>query len=133
MRVHHHYVSTLLVLGLGCGSGAAPATVEPSGVGSEPTGLEGTAHRGPMRPVCQVDNPCNAPFSATFEVWQAERVVARFRSDSTGHFLVHLVPGAYTVVPDASVGILIRSQVHEVTIRPSGLTHVVLDFDTGIR
>ena len=154
MRVHHYYVLGLL-LGLGCRGGVAPATVEPGGgsgptgvgasgsgagpgigpggSGSEPTGLEGTVLRGPTRPVCRVDNPCTAPFSATFEVWQGERVVARFQSDSEGHFLIHLAPGTYTVAPDASAGILARSQVHEVTVGPDGLTHVEWEFDTGIR
>jgi len=133
MRVHHRYLSTLLVLGFGCGSGAVPATVEPGAGGSGATGLEGTAHRSPTRPVCQVDHPCNAPFSASFEVRQGERVVARFQSDSDGHFLVQLSPGTYAVVPEAWAGPLARSQVHEVTVGPSGLTHVELDFDTGIR
>jgi hypothetical protein len=147
MRVHHRYLPALFVLALGCQSGATPAAVEPdgggstptgegstpTGEGSTPTGLEGTAYRSPTRPVCQVDNPCNAPFSASFEVRQGERVVARFQSDSDGNFLVHLPPGTYTVVPDASAPLLARSQVHEVTVGPSGLTHVELDFDTGIR
>jgi hypothetical protein len=140
MRVHRHYLPALLVLALGCGSGTGPAAVEPDGVGpaptgggSTPTGLEGTAYSSPTRPVCQVDEPCTAPFSASFEVRQGERVVARFQSDSDGHFLVHLAPGTYTVVADASAGLLARSQVHEVTIGPSGLTHIELDFDTGIR
>jgi hypothetical protein len=153
MRVHHPYAVLVVLLGLGCGSGVPLATVEPgsgppgvgpggSGAGpargpggseSEATGLEGTALRGPTRPVCRVDNPCIAPFSATFEVWQGERVVARFQSDADGHFLIHLAPGVYTVVPDASAGILARSQVHEVTVGPDGLTHVEWEFDTGIR
>ena len=107
--------------------------MESGGGGSGRTGLEGTAHRGPTRAVCRTAKPCNAPLSATFELWQGERVVGRFRSDSSGHFLVHLPPGTYTVVPDGSVGILIRSQAHEVTVGPSGLTHVELDYDTGIQ
>lgn len=133
MSIHHWYMWTLLVSSFSCGSGATPAAVEPHGRGSAPTGFEGTARRGPTRPVCQVDKPCDAPFSARFEVWQGERVVARFESDSAGHFLIHIAPGTYTVVPDASVGILARSQVHEVTVGPKGLTHVELNFDTGIR
>jgi hypothetical protein len=131
MTVHQRYVSTLLALSLGCGSGPGPAPVE-SDSGSGPTGLEGTVHRGPTRAVCRVDNPCIAPFSATFELWQGERVVGRFRSDSAGHFLVHLAPGSYTVVPDSSVGILMRSQVHKVTVGARGLTHIDLSYDTGI-
>jgi hypothetical protein len=126
-------MSTLLLLGLGCSSGATPAAVEPQGGGSAPTGLEGTAYRGPTLPVCRVDQPCNAPLSAGFEVWQGKRVVARFHSDSAGHFLIHLSPGTYTVAPDSSVGILIRSQAQKVTVGPSGLTHVEFEFDTGIR
>jgi hypothetical protein len=133
MSIHHWFVWTLLVSSFGCGSGATPAAVAPQGGGSAPTGLEGTAYRGPTRPVCLVDQPCNAPFSAGFEVWQDKRVVARFRSDSAGHFLIHLSPGTYTVVPDSSVGILIRSQAQEVAVGPSGLTHVEFEFDTGIR
>jgi hypothetical protein len=133
MRLHHHYVSTLLVLGLGCGSGPAPGPVESGGGDPEQTGLEGTAHRGPTRPVCRVDNPCTAPLSATFEVWQGGRVVARFESDSAGRFRVRLDPGTYKVVPDASTGILIRSQAQEVTVGPNGFTQVKWEFDTGIR
>lgn len=75
----------------------------------------------------------SAPFSASFDVRQGERVVARFQSDAAGRFLVPLAPGTYTVVPDASAPLLARSQVHEVTVGPSGLTHVEWDFDTGIR
>lgn len=133
MKIHHWYLGTLLVSGLSCGSGATPAAVEPQGGGPAPTGLEGTAYRGPIRPVCLVDQPCDAPFSASFEVWRGDRVVARFQSDSAGRFLVHLSPGTYTVVPDSSAGILIRSQAHEVIVGPSGLTQVELHFDTGIQ
>jgi hypothetical protein len=65
-------------------------------------------------------------------VRQGERVVARFQSDSEGRFLIHLAPGIYTVAPDATAGIMVRSQVHEVTVGPDGLTHVEWEFDTGI-
>lgn len=132
MRVPRRYVPALFVLAYACRSGA-PAAVEPDGAGSPSTGLEGTVSRSPTRPVCQLDNPCSAPFTASFEVRHGERVVARFQSDSAGHFLVPLPPGTYTIGPDASAPLLARSQVHEVTIGPSGLTHVDLDFDTGIR
>lgn len=139
MRFYRWYMAALFALALGCGAGAAPADLEPGGgpaptdAGSASTGLEGTAHRSPTRPVCQLDEPCSAPFSASFEVQQGERVVARFQSDAEGHFLVPLAPGTYRVVPDASAPLLARSQAHEVTVGPSGLTHVDWDFDTGIR
>ena len=126
-------LTAIFVLALGCRSGTTPPTVDAGKASSEMTGLEGTAHVGPVRPVCRVDKPCTAPFSANFEVWQGDRVVARFRSDSAGHFLVRLAPGTYTVAPDASAGILIRSQVHKLTVKSGGLTHVELSFDKGIQ
>jgi hypothetical protein len=89
--------------------------------------------RGPTRPVCQVDQACTAPFKSGFNVLHAGQIVARFESDSEGHFLVHLQPGTYTVSPDASAPLLARADAHDVTVGPSGLTHVDLEFDTGIR
>ncbi len=144
MKVRRLYPPALFLLALGCGSGSSPASVEqggPAPVGETPTtnppsagtGLEGTASRSPTRPVCQVDEPCSAPLSAGFEVRQGDRVVAHFQSDAAGHFLVPLAPGTYTVAPDASAPLLARSQVHEVTVGPTGLTQVSWDFDTGIR
>jgi hypothetical protein len=147
MRVHRCCLPALLVLAAGCRSGTGPAAPEPDGAGSAPntaiptptaevpvsTGIEGTAYRSPTLPVCRVDEPCRAPFTAGFEVRKGEQAVARFRSDQAGHFLVYLPPGTYTVVPDESGSALARSQVHQVTVGPGGLTHVDWDFDTGIR
>jgi hypothetical protein len=155
MRTHPRYLPSLFVLtALGCGSGTTPGAVGPDGSGQTPTGgtpppigavpaptgggsvqtgIEGIATRSPTRPVCQVSEPCSAPFTSGFEVRQGEQVVARFQSDPAGHFLVALAPGTYTVVPDASAPLLARSQGHEVTVEPSGLTQVSWDFDTGIR
>lgn len=133
MRIRGRYIAAWVLLAIGCRSGATPGTVEPGGEGSVSTGIEGRAYREPTRPVCQVDQPCNVPFSGGFEVWQGERVVARFQSDSAGHFLVRLAPGTYRVVPDASAPLLIRTQGQQVTVKPSGLTQVEFNFDSGIR
>ena len=70
------------------------------------TGLTGVVMRGPITPVCRVDVPCDAPFSARFVVQRAGRKVAEFQSDSMGQFTVYLVPGAYTVVPNADAPII---------------------------
>jgi hypothetical protein len=101
-------------------------------VKSGTTGLEGTVTRGPITPVCQVGVPCDAPFSAGFQVWQSQRLVARFVSDSAGHYLVLLAPGDYEVVPDSTAPLL-PGQSRSVTVGSSGLTHLDLQFDTGIR
>jgi hypothetical protein len=121
------------VLALGCRSNTAPDRVSPGGGIVSSTGLEGTMRRGPTQPVCQVDQPCSAPFTAGFEVLQGGQIVARFQSDAEGHFLIHLPPGIYMVTPDESAPLLTRADAHDVTVGSSGLTHVELEFDTGIR
>jgi hypothetical protein len=99
------------------------------------TGLTGVVSRGPVTPVCRVDVPCDAPFSATFTVQKSGRQVAQFRSDASGQFTVFLQPGGYIVVPAADAPILSPSaQAKSVSVADSGtLTTIRLMFDTGIR
>jgi hypothetical protein len=91
--------------------------------------------RGPITPVCRVDVPCDAPFSAGFIVQRAGRQVAQFQSDSAGQFTVYLQPGTYSVVPNADAPLISpTSQAKQVTVGDTGpLTVVRLTFDTGIR
>jgi hypothetical protein len=129
MRDRRSTISLVLILTVACAvQPASPAAGHP-GV----TGLQGTVSRGPIQPVCHVGEPCDAPFSAGFQVWQRHLLVARFHSDSAGHFQVLLAPGAYTVVADSGAPIWPAQQPHDVTVGPVGLTQVDLDFDTGIR
>jgi len=102
---------------------------------SPTTGLTGTVTRGPVTPVCRVDVPCDAPFSASFTVQQNGRQVAQFRSDQNGQFTVFLNPGSYNVVPGTDAPIISPAQQGKpVTVANSGgLTVVQLSFDTGIR
>lgn len=98
------------------------------------TGLTGVVVRGPIAPVCEIDRPCNAPFNATFDVFDDARRVAGFRSDAEGRFTVTLPAGAYRIVPAADAPIIQRPmQVKTVEVLPVGLTQVRLEFDTGIR
>ena len=101
--------------------------------GDGTTGLEGTVRRGPVTPVCRVGVPCDAPFAASFSVMQVQRVVARFQSDSIGRYRVLLAPGVYDIVPDSTAPVFPRGQKRVATVGPSGLTHLDLEFDTGIR
>jgi hypothetical protein len=98
------------------------------------TGLEGTARRGPIYPVCRPEQPCDAPLSTRFDLLRGTQVVVSFRSDANGRFLVRVAPGTYLVVPDASAPLLDpRGQGEKVIVGVSGLTSVELEFDTGIR
>ena len=97
-------------------------------------GLTGVVMRGPITPVCQVQIPCSAPFSADFSVEQNGRSVTRFHSAADGHFTVLLAAGVYRIVPDATAPIMFpQSQAKTVEVRSVGLTEVQLEFDTGIR
>jgi hypothetical protein len=122
--------AALLLAASACsGGGALP--VQPGAGGLDRTGLEGTARRGPIQPVCRAGEACDGPLQAGFTLRHDGRVVARFASDSTGHFLVYAAPGRYLVVPDQPIGL--GSQTPEVTVEAQGLTHLDLTFDTGIR
>jgi len=116
--------SLILGVAIAC---AAPMTVPT-------TGLTGTVIRGPITPVCRVDLPCSAPFSAHFTVMSGSSTVASFLSDSSGVFTVMLAPGSYTIVPAADAPVMsATSQAKSVIVGPVGLTKVQLEFDTGIR
>jgi hypothetical protein len=120
----------LLVVTSACSSGGA-LPVQPGADDPPQTGLEGTLRRGPIQPVCREGEPCDAPLQGGFTLRQDDRVAVRFDSDSTGHFLVHVAPGTYLMVPDEPIGI--GPQTLEVIVEGEGLTHVDLTFDTGIR
>ena len=119
-------------------SAAATTIAACASAGSTPsttTGLTGVVIRGPVTPVCRVDVPCDAPFSATFMVEQNGRRVAQFQSDAAGQFTVYLKPGPYMIVPSADAPIIGASlQSKSVTVADNGMLTVVrLTFDTGIR
>ena len=99
------------------------------------TGLTGVVVRGPITPgPCVIDRPCDAPFSAAFDVYENTRRVAGFRSDANGRFTVMLAAGTYRIIPAADAPIIHPStQAKTVDVLPVGLTQVSLDFDTGLR
>jgi len=114
----------VLLWAAACGSPTAPTS----------TGVAGTVFRGPVAPVCAVNQPCEAPFKASFSVQRGTTRVTSFQSDEQGHFEVRLSPGSYVVVPEADAPIISpQSQTREVTVGTNGLTMVDLHFDTGIR
>ena len=118
-----------VALALSCWTSGCAVPTAPSD-----TALIGTVARGPIQPVCRVDVPCEAPFSASFTAERGDRVVASFRSDSEGHFEVLLAPGMYVVVPGPDAPIISpRAQAKDVVVGSNGKTTVLLHFDTGIR
>jgi hypothetical protein len=127
MRIR--FSAMLTAIALSCGNQPSSVVL----IQDRITGLDGVVRRGPIQPVCRVGEPCDAPFSAGFALWQEQRLVARFRSDSAGHYSVLAAPGAYTIVADPDAPIWPPHQAHAVIVDADGLTHLDLDFDTGIR
>jgi hypothetical protein len=98
------------------------------------TGLSGVVLRGPIMPVCNAIDPCDAAFSSGFQLKKDGVAIGAFRSDTDGCFAVQVPSGNYVVVPDADAPILSpESQMQSVTVGPDGWTQVELTFDTGIR
>ena len=96
--------------------------------------VDGRVVRGPTQPVCQVDVPCDAPFSAGFTVQQDRSVLLHFRSDAKGLFTIALAPGKYLIVPDADAPLIApEQQAKSITVPRTGAFTVELTFDTGIR
>jgi hypothetical protein len=124
MRTASLFTLALSCWTVGCGAPTAPSDAA----------LVGTVVRGPVQPVCQIEVPCDAPFSASFTVQQGGRLIASFRSDSAGHFDVRLARGTYVIVPGADAPIISpKTQTKEVVVGVLGVTTVLLHFDTGIR
>jgi len=99
------------------------------------TGLEGTVYRGPLNPVEMEGQVNDAPFSASFNVYNLnDKHIKSFSSNTNGEFNVLLAPGDYKIIPDKSAPIMgAEFQVKEVTLDPVGITRQDLFFDTGIR
>ncbi|HEX7938689.1 MAG TPA: hypothetical protein VF483_06825 [Gemmatimonadaceae bacterium] len=96
--------------------------------------LAGTVVRGPVTPVCQIDVPCDAPFSASFVVLRGSVQAAMFHSAADGSFSVLVPAGTLTIVPAADAPIIDPGQqMRTVAAEPGVTTTVHLVFDTGIR
>jgi hypothetical protein len=121
-------LAALVLLGTACGA-AAPASRPQSGI-------EGVTQASPACPVERLDSPCPARrFSTTMAVRDGTgHEVTRFTSAADGSFRVALPPGAYTLArPPTPARVPPTLQPVAVTVRAGRYTHVVLDFDSGIR
>jgi hypothetical protein len=126
--------SSLLVLTLSaCASQSGNGNeLAPSQLNS---GLEGLVTVGPQCPVVRVDEPCpDAPYAATFELWQAGVLRASFQSDTTGKFRLLVKPGTYTLEPKSPPGTALPAAGSQsVTVLEGEFSSVVVSYDSGIR
>ncbi len=97
------------------------------------TGLYGVVRKGPIRPVCRVDVPCDSPVSVTLVFSRGSVEVARVRSTAQGRYRILLPPGYYTIRSTTRVGISRVPRPHAVHVRVDHWDRIDLRFDTGIR
>jgi hypothetical protein len=131
-----------LAIGLAaCTSAGAAASSSPSGpVASADvaTGIAGTATAGPTCPVesASPDPSCTARpvVGAVLIVRDGKGAeVARATTDATGAFTVSVPAGAYTLEPQAAVGLMGTPAAQPVTVQDGSVAKVDLVYDTGIR
>ena len=112
-----------------------------TGPGASSTGgatLAGTALAGPVCPVEQdpPDPACaDRPVPGAVVVVRSAdgREVGRTTTDATGRFSLSLDPGDYRLEPQPVEGLLGTAPALDVTLGPSGVSDLVLAYDTGIR
>jgi hypothetical protein len=108
-----------------------------AGSGPQAISVKGRMFKGPACPgYARSGHPCpDVPVSALFHILDAGgSLLASFESDENGRFSLRLPPGTYTVVPDASSGLLPILPGNTKTVVVAGGTCATLDlhFNTGM-
>jgi len=102
--------------------------------GATGSGLRGLVTRGPIMPVCIVDQPCDEPAANVRLVFLRNGVVvSRTRTSATGWYRVALAPGRYAVrLPGKpALGRIVKPQTARVL--RGRYSRVDFSIDTGIR
>jgi len=97
------------------------------------TGLYGTVHRGPITPVCRVEEPCDGPAHVTLVFSRLGQVVARVRTREDGSYRIRLRPGRYSVRTTSTSIFERRTNPAAATVPRVGYRRVDFNIDTGIR
>jgi hypothetical protein len=102
--------------------------------GGTDSGLRGLVTRGPIMPVCMVDQPCDEPAANVRLLFVRNGVVvSRARTSATGWYRVALAPGRYAVrLPGTpAMGRIVKPQTARVL--RGRYSRVDFSIDTGIR
>ena len=91
--------------------------------------VKGVVRRGPIRNICIVGVPCNAPAAGvTVQALESGRLVAETKTDDNGRFSFSLADGAYTI---QALGR--GTEPKTVDVKTSNPVHLAFLVDTGIR
>jgi hypothetical protein len=124
MKVAIGSLSLALVLAGAAGAGTARVS----------SGLKGIVTRGPITPVCVVEQPCSEPArNVTLLFSRNARVVGRAVTDGEGRYRVRLPAGLYSVRRAIAATIDRRLEPDQARVRAGRFTRVDFSIDTGIR
>jgi hypothetical protein len=113
---------------------AALVAASSAGAATSSSGLRGVVMRGPIVPVCAVEQPCDAPAKDVTLVFSRNgRVVRRPTTNDQGRYRVRLPVGLYTV--RTATKTTVGPGVTPATARVKANLYRRVDFfiDTGIR
>lgn len=94
------------------------------------TGLHGVVTRSPTQPACAAEDPCSEPAGHVELVFVRNGSRHSVTTDSSGHYVVALAPGLYSV---QIVGARFGFEPRRVTVVAGRAARVDFDVDTGIR
>jgi hypothetical protein len=115
---------------------AALVAVSTAGAATSSSGLRGLVTRGPIAPVCAVEQPCDEPAKKVTLVFVRNgRVARRVTTNEQGRYRVALAPGLYAVRLAASRTQRIGRGLEPTRARVVANRFRRVDFsiDTGIR
>jgi hypothetical protein len=104
-----------------------------AGVRSHVSGLRGLVMQGPTKPVCRMDDPCEAPARGILLDFRRNgTLIAEVKTTRLGTYSVRLNPGSYAVrVPRRRVGTGLSPRVVRV---PRGrIARIDFHLDTGLQ
>lgn len=96
--------------------------------------LVGTVTRGPVTPVCAVEQPCDEPAANVTLVFSREQQIrGRVTTDRDGRYRIRLPAGTYVVRRAVAAAPDRKLDPRSVLVRAGRLTRVDFSIDTGIR
>jgi hypothetical protein len=96
--------------------------------------LVGTVTRGPIAPVCGVEQPCDEPAANVALVFsRGQELRGRVTTDRDGRYRIRLPVGTYVVRRAVATAPDRKLDPSSVRVRAGRLTRVDFSIDTGIR
>ena len=98
------------------------------------SGLRGVVVRGPIAPMCVVEEPCTEPAkNVTLLFSRNGRIVGRTVTDSAGRYRLRLPAGVYSVRRPPPVGLGRGIEPNHARVYAGRFVRVDFSIDTGIR